>query len=158
VPAGGVQPRLGGRPADSLTALGACRRRSGKADVEPEVPEPEIEHPAACHMHYPGQQDKGKTISTSHAKNSTTPGMARPATVLAMAASCPPAQQLIAYVTALAAPAAQAAVPRTSIYERCGQPGDQGRNLRHNDASARVLSGRFHHSAWCLVVKTDSTA
>jgi hypothetical protein len=33
---------------------------SGRADVEPEVPEPEVEHAAACQMHYPGQQDEGK--------------------------------------------------------------------------------------------------
>jgi hypothetical protein len=36
------------------------RRQSGKAGVEPEVPEPEVEHAAACQMHYPGQQDEGK--------------------------------------------------------------------------------------------------
>ena len=40
------------------------------------------------------------TISTSHAKNSTTPGMGRPATVLAMAASYPPAPPLTAKLTA----------------------------------------------------------
>src|SRR5215831_19851290 len=59
-PAAGVWLRPDGRAAESLAARGAWRRRSGKAEVEPEVPEPEIEHAAAYQVHYPGQQDEGK--------------------------------------------------------------------------------------------------
>ena len=49
-PASGVQRRLVGARRTAHAACGACRRRSGKANVEPEVPEPEIEHldPPRC--------------------------------------------------------------------------------------------------------------
>jgi hypothetical protein len=83
--------------------------------------------PARCTIQ--ASRMRARTISTSQAKNSTTPGMACPPTVLAMAASYPPAQQLIADFTALGCAGRPAAAPRASRYERCGQPRADGRNL-----------------------------
>jgi len=55
---GRPQTRIG--PGFRLRTPEVSRRLSGHADVQPEVPEPELEQAPAGQVHYPGQQDDDK--------------------------------------------------------------------------------------------------
>jgi hypothetical protein len=95
--------------------------------------------PARCTIQ--ASRMRARTISTSHAKNSTAPGTARPATVLAMAASYPSASRLTANLTALAAPAASSSAQNVQI--RAVRPARaDGRNMRQAVTRAAATAGR----------------
>jgi len=53
----GVPPAQSGSIAGTP---GVSRGLSGHPDLQPEVPEPEIEQAPAAQVHYPGQQDDDK--------------------------------------------------------------------------------------------------
>jgi hypothetical protein len=82
-----VSSRAWAGAADSLTARGApagANQATPTSSLKCPSLRSSMPPPARCTIQ--ASRMRARTISTSHAKNSTTPGMARPATVLAMAA------------------------------------------------------------------------
>jgi len=67
-----------------------------EADVQDEVPEPQVEYSAASPVHDERQQDDGQDYHDHPEENTMMPGMAYPATVLALATatSYPPTPDL----------------------------------------------------------------
>src|SRR5690348_5037481 len=94
--------------------------RLGEADVQLEVPEPQVQDSAAAQCTMNARRMMTRITTTNQKKNTTIPGIAYPATVLALATdSSYPAQPELSAIAYGASPEGSAAASASQFRSAC---------------------------------------
>src|SRR5690348_9080346 len=105
--------------------------RLGEADVQLEVPEPQVQDSAAAQWTMNARRMMTRITTTNQKKNTTIPGIAYPATVLALATdSSYPAQPELSAIAYGASPDGSAAASASQFRSACSSGSPLVRKVR----------------------------